>query len=565
MTAPTSELNAADQAPTATSPLAGLDSSLAADLSDRPLESTTGRTVQPTEGLSTSDGTAAGRADTGTDADDPATTDRGTTSATPTGGTSSNGGTSAAGGDATTAPPAPKPRRTRKAKSTPSASDLDADGTPSTTGAAPTDPAATAPAPTGTGATAPPAATAATTSTADAAVTPAGAAATPADAAATPAGTGRSRKAARSGSATDGGRPAGRSARTGPDAPTDLDTPAATPESPAASETPRDAAGQGATTVSATAPAANATEATASAPERETVTSRRTATDRTGTEDGFATPLFGAESVGDAQPDRWTPTPPAWPVTSGRTAAAQAEDIASTVPDAETSSDPVEWTPRPRHRASLPDLSRSTNWDAFNTTRRAGLAGAQNGPTDASRKPSTDTAASTDTPTPTDTAETDRTADDPTAGSTAPAERGGSRSALDRAAGRWRRATGTSTRASGLATSEPAVASEPIPASPVVPGQADSAVDRPANADPAPGDESEQPARRGRLGGLFRRNRSRADEEARPVSDAEEPLPAQDEEFVDWVAGLGKPVADNEPDQENGRRSLRSTGRHHRD
>lgn len=597
----TSEPDAADQAPTTASPLAGLDSSLAADLPDRPLESTTGRTVPPTEGPSTGDGTAAGRADTGTAAgrpdtgtaaDDPATTEpaateRGTTSASPTGGTSS-GGASAAGGDATTATPAPKPRRTRKAKSTPSASDLDADGTPSTTAAAPTDPATTVPAPTGTGATAPPAATAATATPTptgtDATTTPAEATtsatamsadatpagATPAgatSAGATSVGAGRARKAARSGSATDGARPAGRTARSGPDAPTDLDAPAATPQSPAAAGTPRDAAGQEATTASATAPAANASEAVASEPERETATSRRT-----GTEDGFAAPLFGAESAGDAQPDRWTPTPPAWPVTPGRTTAAQAEDATSTVPDAETSSDPVEWTPRPRHRASLPDLSRATSWDAFNTTRSAGLAGVQNGPTDASRKPSTETpastdaAASTDTTRPTDTttpAETDTAAGEPTAGSTAPAERGGSRGALDRAAGRWRRATGTSNRSSGLPTSEPAEAPEPVP--PVVPGQADSAVDSPANADPAAGDESEQPARRGRLGGLFRRNRSRADEETRPVSDAEEPLPAQDEEFVDWVAGLGKPVADNEPDQENGRRSLRSTGRHHRD
>ncbi|MFJ6165271.1 hypothetical protein ACIQH6_09150 [Micromonospora orduensis] len=602
LTAPTREPGAADQAPTTASPLAGLDSSLASDLSDRPLESATGPTVPPAEGPSTGDGTAAGRPDTGTDAGDPAptepaTTERGTTSASLAGGTSSSGGSSAEGGDATSATPAPKPRRIRKAKSTPSASDLDADGTPSTTAAAPTDPATTVPAPTGTGATAPPAATAATATPTptgtDATTTPAdattsaattSAAAMSADATsaamsadatpagATSAGAGRARKAARSGSAADGARPAGRTARTGPDAPTDLDAPAATPQSTAAAGTPRDAAGQEATTASATAPAANASEAVASEPERETVTSPRTATDRTGTEDGFAAPLFGAESAGDAQPDRWTPTPPAWPVTSGRTTAAQAEDTASTVPDAETSSDPVEWTPRPRHRASLPDLSRATSWDAFNTTRSAGLAGVQNGPTDASRKPSTETPASTDaaastnTTRPTDTttpAETDTAADDPTSGSTAPAERGGSRGALDRAAGRWRRATGTSTRSSGLPTSEPAEAPEPV--SPVVPGQAESPVDSPANADPAAGDESEQPARRGRLGGLFRRNRSRADEETRPMSDAEEPLPAQDEEFVDWVAGLGKPVADNEPDQENGRRSLRSTGRHHRD
>ncbi|MFF5053736.1 hypothetical protein ACFY1S_11210 [Micromonospora sp. NPDC000663] len=528
VTAPTGELLASDQDPTAASPLAGLDSSLNADLSDRPLESATGRTVPPIDGLSTSEGTAAGRADTGTDADDQATTRGGTTGASPTGGTSSSGGTSAADGDATAATPAPKPRRTRKAKSTPSTAGLDADGTPSTTEAVPTAPV---PATTGTGATATP--TDGTPSNTDATASPADAAGTSAAGAGT--GTGRSRKGVRSASATDGGRPAGRSARTDPDTPSDLDTPAATPQSPAAPEKPRDADGQGAATTSATA-----AEVTAS-------------------EDGSAAPLFGVVSAGDTQPDRWTPTPPAWPVTSGRTTAAPAEDAESTVPDAEASSDPVEWTPRPRHRASLPDLSRATSWDAFNTTRRPGPPGVQNVPTDASRKPSTDVPASTDT-TPGDTAEAA-----PTAGSTASTERGGGRSALDRAAGRWRRATGTSTRSSGLPTSEPAEAPEPVPTSPVVPGQADSAVDRPANADPAAGDESEQPVRRGRLGGLFRRNRSRVDEETRQVSDAEEPLPAQDEEFVDWVAGLGKPVADNEPDQENGRRSLRSTGRHHRD
>ncbi|MEV7331795.1 hypothetical protein [Micromonospora sp. NPDC093244] len=555
VTAPTGELDASDQDPTAASPLAGLDASLASGLPDRPLESTTGRPVPPTEGLSASEGTDSGRADTGTDADDQATTHRSATGASPTGGTSSGdgtsssgGGTSAAGGDATAATPAPKPRRTRKAKSTPSTAGLDADGTPPTTEAVPTAPV---PAPTGTGATATP--TDGTPSNTDATASPADAAGTSATGAGAGAGagTGRSRKGARSASATDGGRPAGRSARTDPDTPSDLDTPAATPQSPAAPEKPRDADGQGAATTDA--------EVTASEPGRETVTNRRTAADRAGTEDGSAAPLFGAGSAGDTQPDRWTPTPPAWPVTSGRTTAAPAEDAESTVPDAETSSDPVEWTPRPRHRASLPDLSRATSWDAFNTTRRPGPAGVQNGPTDASRKTSTDVPASTDT-TPGDTAETA-----PTAGSTASTERGGGRSALDRAAGRWRRATGTSTRASGLPTSEPEVAPEPVPASPVVPEQADSAVDRPATADREPEDESEQPARRGRLGGLFRRNRSRADEETRPVSDAEEPLPAQDEEFVDWVAGLGKPVADNEPDQENGRRSLRSTGRHHRD
>ncbi|MBM0240574.1 hypothetical protein JNW88_32175, partial [Micromonospora sp. ATA32] len=68
----------------------------------------------------------------------------------------------------------------------------------------------------------------------------------------------------------------------------------------------------------------------------------------------------------------------------------------------------------------------------------------------------------------------------------------------------------------------------------------------------------------GRLG-LFRRNKSRADGDGAGILADGEPLPRQDAEFVDWVTRLGKPVADNEPDQESGRRSLRSTDRHHSD
>ncbi|NJP31906.1 hypothetical protein [Micromonospora thermarum] len=68
----------------------------------------------------------------------------------------------------------------------------------------------------------------------------------------------------------------------------------------------------------------------------------------------------------------------------------------------------------------------------------------------------------------------------------------------------------------------------------------------------------------GRLG-LFRRNKSRADGGGAGTPAGGEPLPTQDEEFVDWVTGLGKPLADNEPDQGSGRPSLRSTGRHHSD
>ncbi|MCG5435209.1 hypothetical protein PSH25_003322, partial [Micromonospora sp. PSH25] len=84
----------------------------------------------------------------------------------------------------------------------------------------------------------------------------------------------------------------------------------------------------------------------------------------------------------------------------------------------------------------------------------------------------------------------------------------------------------------------------------------------PAPADPAPVVEAGRPS--GRLG-LFRRNKSRADGDGAGTPAEGEPLPRQDAEFVDWVTRLGNPVADNEPDQEGGRRSLRSIGSRHSD
>ncbi|WP_406079268.1 hypothetical protein [Micromonospora sp. NBC_00858] len=68
----------------------------------------------------------------------------------------------------------------------------------------------------------------------------------------------------------------------------------------------------------------------------------------------------------------------------------------------------------------------------------------------------------------------------------------------------------------------------------------------------------------GRLG-LFRRNKSRADGDGAGTPGNGELLPRQDAEFVDWVTRLGKPVADNERDQESGRQSIRSTGHDHGD
>ncbi|MEU7800579.1 hypothetical protein AB0B10_15030 [Micromonospora arborensis] len=97
----------------------------------------------------------------------------------------------------------------------------------------------------------------------------------------------------------------------------------------------------------------------------------------------------------------------------------------------------------------------------------------------------------------------------------------------------------------------------------------DAAPARPAGTDrvPAPADPAsvvESGRASGRLG-LFRRNRSRADGDGAGTPADGEPLPRQDAEFVDWVTRLGNPVADNEPDQEGSRRSLRSTGSRHSD
>ncbi|MEV4828152.1 hypothetical protein AB0K25_07480 [Micromonospora sp. NPDC049257] len=82
-----------------------------------------------------------------------------------------------------------------------------------------------------------------------------------------------------------------------------------------------------------------------------------------------------------------------------------------------------------------------------------------------------------------------------------------------------------------------------------------------APAGPAPSGDGQQPAGRAKgRRGLFRRNRSPEGESA--GDPPAEPATA-DDEYVDWVAGLSKPLADNEPERESGRRSLRTSGRHH--
>ncbi|MEV1317977.1 hypothetical protein AB0J14_18075 [Micromonospora arborensis] len=278
---------------------------------------------------------------------------------------------------------------------------------------------------------------------------------------------------------------------------------------------------------------------------------------RPATEDDSTAGLFGIAASSDPDVDRWTPTAPAWPVASARTVPPQASDLGPAT--AETGTGPDEPTPRPRHRAPLPDLSRASTWDAFNTTRRAGPAQSSN----TARSTSTDSTAANEPAAASEPATRAEPAS-PTASPVVP---------------------GQATTTKPAAPAEPAATAKPVaprrqpsPAvSPVVPGQAGTPSDAATRAaDPATTDDesaaapttgvvAEQPSRRGRLGGLFRRKGSRTEEESQEPSAETEPLPTQDEEFVDWVAGLSKPVSDNEPEQESGRRSLRSTGRHYRD
>ncbi|MGC5308264.1 hypothetical protein [Micromonospora zamorensis] len=262
------------------------------------------------------------------------------------------------------------------------------------------------------------------------------------------------------------------------------------------------------------------TPATATSLEARTADPTSTsATERAGgADDGPGAGLFGSTAAGDPDADRWTPAPSAWPVSAAWTVPPQTTAPGPATSETPTGSDKATGpTPRPRHRAPLPDLSRASTWNAFDTTRRAGQTEA----TDSS---------------------TDRTPTSPAAAGETAARLG-----------------------------SPSRPDAPVmPGTPGRPSDAATGTDESASTDATPaasksGKVAEQPSRRGRLGGLFRRNRSRADEASQEAANDVEPLPAQDEEFVDWVAGLSKPVSDNEPEQDNGRRSLRSTGRHHRE
>ncbi|MEU4479770.1 hypothetical protein AB0F68_17195 [Micromonospora sp. NPDC023966] len=237
-------------------------------------------------------------------------------------------------------------------------------------------------------------------------------------------------------------------------------------------------------------------------------------------------PIFEDVTPGNVRP-AWPIAPaPNWPVTprggtepaepGGPTAGPDGDRAGTRTPEA-TRPEPA---PRPRHRA-LPDLGRSTGWDALANARPAGPTA----PPPAGRAPET----------------------------TGPAPE---------ATG----LTGRAVEATGSAGQAPE-ATGPAGQAPETTGPVLPAWDGPApekalggrHADVSEADEAQEAA--GGKGkarrGLFRRNRGKGGEPGEADRESE-PLAAQDEEFVDWVAGLASD--DNADDA----RSLR-TGRHHRD
>ncbi|SCL68477.1 hypothetical protein [Micromonospora chersina] len=231
-------------------------------------------------------------------------------------------------------------------------------------------------------------------------------------------------------------------------------------------------------------------------------------------------PIFEDVTPGDVRP-AW-PIAPAtnWPVAprggagsteSGAPTAGRAGDPDGTgTPDGTgpahvTRPEPA---PRPRHRA-LPDLGRSTGWDALANARPAGPA----------TPPPTDRAPETTAP---------ETSGPETAGPEATGHSGPAPESTGRVLPAWDGQAAQTTSGGRHADVSGADA-----------------------APEAAGGKSK--ARRG----LFRRNRGKGGEPGE-VDRESEPLPRQDEEYVDWVAGL---ASDDDADDT---RSLR-TGRHHRD
>ncbi|MFV2099887.1 hypothetical protein [Micromonospora sp. LOL_024] len=182
---------------------------------------------------------------------------------------------------------------------------------------------------------------------------------------------------------------------------------------------------------------------------------------------------------------------------------------------------PAEAARRPGQRFPMPDLNRATAWNAF---APAGPRVPQPATAPAPHATTDPTVTTTD-PIDTDTASTAGTATSPARSGSVVADTG-----TDPAA--------TARNVSAAFAKPPAARAEDV--------------------------QPDSEAERGRRG-LFRRGKSRSGETG-AAADRDESLPAQDEEYVDWVAGLSRPLDDDAPEpSEERRRSLRPSGRHHRD
>ncbi|GIJ80465.1 hypothetical protein Xph01_48970 [Micromonospora phaseoli] len=224
---------------------------------------------------------------------------------------------------------------------------------------------------------------------------------------------------------------------------------------------------------------------------------------------------------------------------------------------------PPEVAPRPGHRFPMPDLNRATAWNAFAPAGpRVPQPASEPGPTAA-----TGSAAATDSPATNGPA----TITSPAGTTTGPA---GTASPAGTTTGPESSAADTGTdpaRLDGPGPAKPARGlAEAFAATPEVstdPAATARDVSAAFTKPPAARAEDVQPdseAERGRRG-LFRRGKARSGE-AGAAADRDESLLAQDEEYVDWVSGLSRPLDDDEPEPSNEpRRSLRSSGRHHRD
>ncbi|MET7971036.1 hypothetical protein [Micromonospora sp. NPDC005305] len=265
-------------------------------------------------------------------------------------------------------------------------------------------------------------------------------------------------------------------------------------------------------------------------------------------------PIFEDVTPGNVRP-AWPIAPAAnWPVTPRGGSEPAAADGPAAGPDAgpegtaaagrdagpegTAAAGPArpEPAPRPRHRA-LPDLGRSTGWEALANARPAGPAA----PPPTGRTP--DTAAPTG-PVPENTDTTDQGPETTASVGRAPETSG----PVPQTTG------GTAEGADGAEAAGPVLPAWDAPppqAAGSAPGGRHADVSGPEASPEAAGGKSK--ARRS----LFRRNRGKGGEPGEVDRDGE-PLAAQDEEYVDWVAGLASD--DNADDA----RSLR-TGRHHRD